>query len=107
MTTGMLSSVGTTMSTMAVDMQTLFLPLKATIQTHFGSNGLVAFYITLGVLAFLLAYKLIQLAFAALKFVVLPSIALAFLATLIFPLSFAAILPFTVAGCSLILLFKG
>lgn len=107
MTNSVLSTVGATVTATAGEIGTLLLPLKATIQTHFGSNGLIAFYITLGVLAFLLVYKLMQLAFAALKYVVLPSIALAFLATLIFPYSFAAMLPFTVAGCSMILLFKG
>lgn len=84
-----------------------FGPAKAFIVSHFGDNGLIAAYIAVGVTAFLVIYKMIQLAFAALKYVVVPSVVLAFLGSLIFPVQFGALLPATVALCSVVFLFKG
>jgi hypothetical protein len=101
-----IATVGATVTTAVSELTSLVLPLKALIESNFGPNGLLAAYIVAGVLLFLLVWKLIQLAFAALKYVVIPSIVLAFLATLFLPYTFATVLPFTVAGCSLILLFK-
>lgn len=106
MLTDFIATVGATVTSVISELASMALPLKAIIESHFGPNGLLAAYIVAGVLLFLLVWKLIQLAFAALKYVVIPSIVLAFLATLFLPYTFATVLPFTVAGCSLLLLFK-
>jgi hypothetical protein len=74
---------------------------------HFGQAGLIAAYITLGALVMFVVSRLVKLTFAAVKFLVIPSVALAFLASVCTPFSFAAALPVTVTVCSLVLLFKG
>ncbi len=105
--TDYIATVGAAVTATVPNLASLLYPLKTLIETHFGPNGLIATYIVAAVLGFLLIWKLVQLAFAALKYVVIPSLVLAFLATLFLPYTFAAVLPFTVAGCSLVLLFKG
>lgn len=105
--TDYLATAGAAVTAAITSVVTLLLPLRDLIESSFGPNGLLAAYVVVAVLGFLLLYKLVQLAFAALKYVVIPSVVLALLASLLLPYTFAAVLPFTVAGCSLILLFKG
>ncbi len=81
-------------------------PIRETILTHFGQTGLIATYIALGVIAILVIHRLLKITFAALKYLVVPSIVLAYVGTLILPYSFVFLLPITVSLCSLVLLFK-
>lgn len=76
------------------------------ILDNFGQNGLYAAYILAAVLAVVIVMKLIRLTFSVLTMVVLPGIALAFVVSLLTPYNFAGLLPVTVTGCSLFLLFK-
>ncbi|MBK7142622.1 MAG: hypothetical protein IPH75_11130 [bacterium] len=105
--TDFIATVGAAVTATMQSLSSAYIPLRTLIESHFGPNGLLAAYIVAAVLAFLLVYKLVQLAFAALKYVVIPSVILALLASLLLPYPFATVLPFTVAGCSLLLLFKG
>ncbi len=84
-----------------------FAAARAYILDHFGSNGLIAAYVVLGVIGFLLIYRLVKITISAIKYVVIPSVVLAFLVTMISPYPFSSILPVTVTACSLILLIKG
>jgi hypothetical protein len=77
------------------------------IVDHFGQTGLIAAYITLGILVIFVISRLVKLTFAAVKYLVVPAVVLAFLASLCTPFSFATALPVTVTVCSLVLLFKG
>lgn len=81
--------------------------VKALILQHFGQNGLYAAYIVLAVLSLFVISKLVQLAFSAVKYLIIPSVVLAFLGSLFVPYSFTSLLPVTVTACSLFLLFKG
>lgn len=81
-------------------------PIRESIVAHFGQTGLIATYIALGVVALLVLHRLLKITFAALKYLVVPSIVLAFVGTLILPYSFVFLLPITVSLCSLVLLFK-
>ncbi|MEW5796925.1 MAG: hypothetical protein AB1772_11270 [Candidatus Zixiibacteriota bacterium] len=74
---------------------------------NYGQTGLIAAYVTIGVLAVFIVSRLVMMTFAAVKWMVLPSIVLAFLASLVLPIGFGQALPVTVAFCSLVLLFKG
>jgi hypothetical protein len=77
------------------------------ILDNFGQTGLIATYITLGVLAVFVVSRLVMMAWAAVKFLVVPSVVLAYLASLVLPVPFGVALPVTVTLCSLVLLFKG
>lgn len=77
------------------------------IVDHFGQTGLIAAYITLGVLVLFVVSRLVKLTYSAVKYLVIPAVALAFLASVCTPFSFTAALPVTVTVCSLVLLFKG
>lgn len=77
------------------------------ILDHFGQNGLYASYIVTAALLLVILMKLAKLTFAALKYLVVPSVALAFAGSFFMPLSFMVLLPVTVSVCSLVLLFKG
>jgi len=77
------------------------------IVDHFGQSGLVAAYITLGILIIFVISRLVKLTYAAVKYLVIPAVVLAFVASLCTPFSFASALPVTVTACSLVLLFKG
>ena len=80
---------------------------KQLIVQHFGENGLIAAYIVLAVLILFIVSRLAKLTFSALKYLVVPALVLAFVGSMVLPYSFAMLLPVTVAGCSLVLLFKG
>ena len=77
------------------------------IVDNFGQSGLIAAYITLGVLVMFVISRLVKLTYSAVKYLVVPAVVLAFLASLCTPFSFTAALPVTVTACSLVLLFKG
>jgi hypothetical protein len=77
------------------------------ILDNFGQTGLIATYITLGVLVVFVVSRLVMMALAAVKYLVVPSVVLAFLASLLLPVTFGVALPVTVTLCSLVLLFKG
>lgn len=81
--------------------------IKALILDNFGPNGLTAAYIVAAVLVLVIVWRLTKIGFDALKFVVIPSVALAVLGSLVLGYPFGNLLPMTVVGCSLILLFKG
>ncbi len=74
---------------------------------NFGETGLYAAYISLAAVSLLLIWKLIKLSLSALKYMVLPAVGLAFIGSFFMPYSFSSLLPVTVTGCSMILLFKG
>jgi len=82
------------------------LRLKALIGEHFGSEGLIAAYLVVGVLTVVLLSKLVRLLIATVKYLVLPAVILAFVGSLFLPYSFTAILPVTASLCSLMLLAK-
>ena len=77
------------------------------IVDNYGQTGLIAAYITLGVLVLFVVSRLVKLTYSAVKYLVIPAVALAFLASVCTPFSFSAALPVTVTVCSLVLLFKG
>jgi hypothetical protein len=81
--------------------------IQQTIVEYFGQTGLYATYIALAALVMLVVWRLTKVTFAALKYMAIPAVALAFIGSFFLPYSFVALLPATVAGCSLILLFKG
>ncbi|PWB73094.1 hypothetical protein C3F09_05670 [candidate division GN15 bacterium] len=82
-------------------------PLKQMILDQFGWPGLMAAYIAGGVILLLVVWRLTKLTFAAIKYLVVPSLGLALIVSLVSPYSFAAALPVTVTLCSLLLLAKG
>ncbi len=77
------------------------------IVDNFGETGLYAAYISVAAVSLLLVWKLIKLSLSALKYMVVPAVGLAFIGSFFMPYSFSSLLPVTVTGCSLILLFKG
>lgn len=79
---------------------------KRLIIKHFGDDGLVAVCVSLAVIALLLTSRILSLAIACLKYLVLPAVILAVLGTALLPYSFAALLPITTIGCSVLLLIK-
>jgi hypothetical protein len=91
----------------AGDLTGILSTCRAYIVDHFGHNGLMAAYVLLGVVGFVVVYRLIKISIAAIKYVVIPAVVLAFLATMLLPYPFTTVLPVTVTGCSLLLLVKG
>ncbi len=81
--------------------------VKETILEHFGPNGLIAAYIAVAVLVLVLVSRLAKITFSAVKYLVVPAVVLAVVGSFFLPYSFYMLLPVTVTGCSLILLFKG
>ncbi len=81
--------------------------VRQTILDNFGQNGLIAAYIALAALVLVLVLRLTKVTFSAVKYLAIPAVALAFIGSQFLPYSFPALLPVTVAGCSLVLLFKG
>ena len=81
--------------------------IKAMIVDHFGQNGLIAAYIALAALVLLVVTRLTKITFSTLKYLVVPAVAIAFIGSYFLPISFIALLPITVAFCSVVLLFKG
>lgn len=80
---------------------------KGWILDHFGTHGLIASLVVLGVMMVFVVTQLVRLTLATLKYLVVPSVVLAYLATLFLPVTFSAALPVTVTVCSLVLLVKG
>ena len=80
---------------------------KAWILDNFGTHGLIASLVVLGVMMVFVVTQLVRLTLATLKYLVVPSVVLAYLATLLLPVTFSAALPVTVTACSLVLLVKG
>ncbi|HEX2896684.1 MAG TPA: hypothetical protein VHP63_01360 [candidate division Zixibacteria bacterium] len=76
------------------------------ILDNFGPKGLYAAYISAAAVGILVFWKLVKLSFAALKYMVVPAVAIAFVGSFFLPYSFSSLLPVTVTGCSLFLLFK-
>ncbi len=76
------------------------------ILDNFGPKGLYAAYISAAAVGLLLFWKIIKLSFAAVKYMVLPAVAIAFIGSFLLPYTFSTLLPVTVTGCSLFLLFK-
>lgn len=85
----------------------LFGSVQQFIVEHFGQNGLYAAYIAAAAVILFIVSRLAKLTFSTLKYLVLPALALAFAGSFFVPYSFVALLPVTVAVCSLFLLFKG
>ena len=81
--------------------------VKGIILEQFGPNGLIAAYIAVAALLLLVLWRLTKVTFSTLKYLVLPALVLAVLGSFVLPYSFVMLLPITVTGCSLILLFKG
>lgn len=77
------------------------------IVEHFGQNGLYAAYIAVAAIVLFVVSRLAKLTFSTIKYLVIPAVALAFAGSFFVPYSFVALLPATVAVCSLFLLFKG
>lgn len=77
------------------------------IVDNFGETGLYAAYISIAAVSLLLVWKLVKLSLSALKYMVVPAVGLAFIGSFFMPYSFSSLLPVTVTGCSLVLLFKG
>jgi len=77
------------------------------IVENFGQGGLYASYISLAAISLLIFWKVVKLSFAALKYMVLPAVAIAFVGSFFLPYTFSTLLPVTVTGCSLFLLFRG
>jgi len=81
--------------------------VKGIILEQFGPNGLIAAYIAVAALLLLVLWRLTKVTFSTLKYLVLPALVLAVLGSFVLPYSFVVLLPITVTGCSLLLLFKG
>jgi hypothetical protein len=81
--------------------------VKGLIVEHFGQNGLYAAYIVITVLVLVLVSRLGRITFSTLKYLVIPALALAFVGSIVSSYTFIGLLPVTVTGCSLVLLFKG
>lgn len=81
--------------------------IKGTIVEHSGENGLIAAYIATAAFLLFILSRLAKISFSTLKYLAIPAVALAFIGSLVIPYSFFTLLPVTVTGCSLVLLFKG
>ncbi len=81
--------------------------VRELIEQNFGYNGLIAAYIILGVLAIVVISRLVRIALATVRYLIVPAVALAFVGSLLLPYSFFILLPVTATLCSLVLLFKG
>ena len=77
------------------------------ILDNFGQTGLIAAYITLGVIVIYVVSRLVMMTIAAIKYLVVPAVVLAFLASLVLPVTFGVALPVTVTVCSLVLPLDG
>jgi len=76
------------------------------LMAEFGPLGVAGAAIATIVLAFLLAMKIIELAFKLLLFVALPAAGLSFLGGLFLPDGFAQLLPVCAAFCLVVFLVK-
>lgn len=82
-------------------------PAQDWILGNFGETGLIAAYLVLAAIALLIVAKISKVAFSTLKYVAIPALILAFIGSVMLDYSFFGLLPVTVTGCSLVLLFKG
>jgi hypothetical protein len=73
----------------------------------FGQNGLYAAYLVGLALGLYAVMQIARMTFAAVKYLILPGVALALVGSFVSPYSFFFLLPITMTGCSLVLLFKG
>ncbi len=85
---------------------TVMSQIQQYILDNFGPKGLYAAYISIAAIGILIFWKMVKLSFAALKYMVLPAVAIAFVGSFFLPYTFSTLLPVTVTGCSLVLLFK-
>ena len=74
---------------------------------QFGPYGLLAFYLVAMVIVFLAVWGIVHFIFKILRYLVLPAVIIAAIGAMFLPYSFTTLLPFSAAGCSLILLIKG
>lgn len=85
--------------------------LVGTLSTMAGENlgpyGLPAFYLVALVVVFLAVWGIVHFIFKILRYLVLPAVIIALVGSMFLPHSFMTLLPFSAAGCSLILLIKG
>jgi hypothetical protein len=72
-----------------------------------GMTGTLALYLTLGILAALVLWRMVKLSFDIVRCVAIPAVAVALLGAWLLPFQFYHILPVTAALFSGILLFKG
>jgi hypothetical protein len=72
-----------------------------------GMTGALALYLTLGILAVLVLWRMVKLTFDVIRCVAIPALAVAFVGAWLMPFSFYHILPVTAALFSGILLLKG
>jgi len=89
------------------DAGAMFTIARDWILETFGTNGLYAAYLVGLALAVFVLSKLVKITFATVKYLVVPGLGLALIGSFILPYSFFFLLPITVTGCSLLLLFKG
>lgn len=76
------------------------------LQSLFGTPGLIAAMVLGLSIVALVVVKLLKIAFDVLRYVMVPSVVVAFIATLFLPYSFINILPTTVALFSVVLIIK-
>jgi hypothetical protein len=72
-----------------------------------GMTGALAVYLTLGILAVLVLWRMVKLSFDVIRCVAIPALVVAFIGAWLMPFSFYHILPVTAALFSGILLLKG
>jgi hypothetical protein len=72
-----------------------------------GMRGTLALYLTLGILATLVLWRMVKLSFDIVRCVAIPALLVAFIGAWLMPLSFYHILPVSTALFSGILLLKG
>ncbi len=91
----------------AEDLGVAAVTARSWILDTFGQNGLYAAYLIGLALGLYIVMQLTKMTFAAVKYLVVPGIGLALVGSFVLPYSFFFLLPITMTGCSLILLFKG
>lgn len=79
---------------------------KQYVHQQYGQTGVTAMFIVGASVSVVLLGKLIKLAFAILKFVILPAVILSFIAVAVFDTTFANSFPIAAALCSVFLIFK-
>lgn len=80
--------------------------LSASSAENFGSYGLAAFYLVGLVILFLAVWGIVHFILKIIRYLILPAVILAVVGTIFLDYSFVTLLPFSAAGCSLILLYK-
>jgi hypothetical protein len=100
-------SVAETVTNSSGDVAGILAIARDWILQNFGTNGLYAAYLVGFVLAVFVLSKAVKITFAMLKYLVVPGFGLALVGSFVLPYSFFFLLPITITGCSLLLLFKG